>query len=262
MRSPTWCMLCRLVTFQTRAGKQAALEGTKELDSVAKGVVTSDIDNEMLVKSTGSMGTVMRKHMAAITRKGHHTRVLEEPTELSREVFLQWWVDHLRGVRRKLLMESLRIFDELDCGTIGRLDRKTFETLVRKSTGLDNYPQSAHERLDKDKVFDTIPKKNVEAITRDEFEEAWGEHIGYDGPSLPLLPEHMAKKINETAIADVKHYCNRNSEVAAYSLEHVNSPEHVNYIKYTRTAKELWEFLRVRLRLLVSFQARQLSESC
>ena len=31
-----------------------------------------------------------------------------EPAEVSRAVFLQWFVDHLRGVRRKLLNETLR----------------------------------------------------------------------------------------------------------------------------------------------------------
>jgi hypothetical protein len=55
---------------------------------------------------------------------------------------------------------AVAIFDELDLGTRGSLNRQAFHILLRRATALDNFQQSTEEEvLQADKMFDTIQKK-------------------------------------------------------------------------------------------------------
>jgi hypothetical protein len=212
----------------------------------------------------------MQKHMPARMRGTMAARVTEcknpeQQTEVSREVFVQWWISHIRGLRRKLQMESLKIFDELDKETAGALDKKALIALVKVCRNQPEYKSgsnttafestadyrrawwsmgsskaSTRPALNLETVFESIDKRKDDRVSRSEWEEWFSEHIGYDGADLPLLPEYMARKIEATA----EQQSRGDSQVETQAGG-----------RQKKTGAALWRFLRTRLRVLVSFQS-------
>jgi hypothetical protein len=228
------------------------------------------VNEAQAAKSTGRFATVMQKHMPARMRGTMAARVTEcknpeQQTEVSREVFVQWWISHIRGLRRKLQMESLKIFDELDKETAGALDKKALIALVKVCRNQPEYKSGANTTafestadyrrawwsmgsskastrpaLNLETVFESIDKRENDRVSRSEWEEWFSEHIGYDGANLPLLPEHMARKIEAAAV---------NQSHSTKQIVKTQVGE-----RQKKTGKALWTFLRTRLRVLVSFQ--------
>jgi hypothetical protein len=98
-------------------------------------------------------------------------------------------------------------------------------------------------------------------ITREEFEEAWGHYIGYDVANLPLLPEHMAQQINRVAVhSSQKEAPNPSLTPRGLAKQKSMNPgvEVCMDAGDARTGKQLWQFLKIRLKVLASFQARDL----
>lgn len=247
--------------------KQPALP---KMSSELAGLVIRLVDTER--QHTGSYAMVMQKHIPARVRGTMALRVTksegknpEKLTEVSREFFVQWWVSHMRGLRRKLLMGSMKLFDELDKETNGALDKKALITLVKRAGAMAEYTSGAkttafestaeHRRawwsmgsskastrpaLNLETVFESIDKRENDRVSRSEWEEWFSEHIGYDGANLPLLPEHMARKIEAAAV---------NQSHSTKQIVKTQVGE-----RQKKTGKALWTFLRTRLRVLVSFQ--------
>jgi hypothetical protein len=75
--------------------------------------------------------------------------------------------------------------------------------VVGKATGLPNYKCFPVGKLDppfdSSSTFFLVPRANPDVILREEFEEWWGDQIGYDGSEIPILPEYMARKIEAAA---------------------------------------------------------------
>jgi hypothetical protein len=58
------------------------------------------------------------------------------------------------------------IFDELDRGTSGSLDRPTFQILFKRATALDNYHQFTEgDALEADRAFDMFQKNKEDGVS-------------------------------------------------------------------------------------------------
>ena len=222
------------------------------------GLVVRLVDTER--QHVGAYAMVMQKHIPARMRGTMALRVTksggknpEKQTEISREIFVQWWVSHMRGLRRKLLMGSMKLFDDVDKETNGALDKKALITLVKRAGAMAEYKSGtkttlslgnnqapASPTLNFETVFESIDKRENDRVSRSEWEEWFSEHIGYDGANLPLLPEHMARKIEAAAV----HQSHSTNQIVKTQVGE----------RQKKTGKALWTFLRTRLRVLVSFQ--------
>ena len=164
----------------------------------------------------------------------------EEPEQVQRETFVLWWMNYQRDVRRKLLSESMKLFEneQHHRGKAG-LDAKHFNNvlnnLIHRSPNFKCLPAGTLDpAFDSRNTFGSVPKADHGIITMDEFEDWWGSQVGYDGADIPILPEHMAQKIADAAGTDNLWPEGQLSN---------------------RSGKMLWRYMGVRLRLLVSFEA-------
>ena len=132
-----------------------------------------------------------------------------DTTVVSKDTFVQWWMSYQRDLRRKLLTETMNMWDDHqkrsfkwdDAGE--GLQKRSFNVVVGKATGLPNYKCFPVGKLnppfDSSSTFFLVPRANPDVILREEFEEWWGDQIGYDGSEIPILPEYMARKIEAAA---------------------------------------------------------------
>ena len=174
------------------------------------------------------------------------------------ERFARWWRYKKQEYRRDLRKKVIEIFSLVDEDESGELDKaevhKLSDKVLKHMPGtIEFYPPF---QLDEDfelmqgKMLRSVErKKEVEQKTNEhnhgemvnihEFVEWFKFRTGDDDPALPVLPEYIVEKIHVLSPPDSKH-----GDDGRISGKHM----------MMRTGKELWDFLRPRLKLLVNFE--------
>lgn len=139
--------------------------------------------------------------------------------------------------------EVKSIFDSLDKNRDGGLSKVEFSVFMKKAKKQMQLMQPPFD-LDNDwKLMCSTPDDPSAQVSFAEFEAWWKARNGIEDPDIPVLPEFMAKKINEFALspAALKGLAGKVSAAEAQD---------------SRTGQKLWDFLRPRLKLLVAMQAQ------
>jgi hypothetical protein len=118
----------------------------------------------------------------------HHA----DTTVVGKDTFVQWWMSYQRDLRRKLLTETMNMWDDHqkrsfkwdDAGD--GLQKRSFNVVVGKATGLPSYQGFSIGKLDppfdSSSTFALVPRANPDVIAREEFEEWWGTRSATMGP--------------------------------------------------------------------------------
>jgi Ca2+-binding EF-hand superfamily protein len=149
--------------------------------------------------------------------------------------FNKWFQLNKENVRRKDRSQIRWLFEKLDSDSNGGLDKTEIARLFRDSCRHSKQLASLDPPFDletdwpaMDKTADTNGDLQV---TFDAFENWWKERCGIENPNIPVLPEYFVMLAHEI------------SEKEKYETSANQDGQ--------RTGKQLWAYLRPRLRMLV-----------
>eukprot|EP01052_Picozoa_sp_SAG31_P001810 SAG31_NODE_61_length_29286_cov_444.645973_3_plen_875_part_00 len=158
--------------------------------------------------------------------------------EVSYAEFSSWW-NMKQEVERRWIRRTIReLWDNADDDKDGSLSRDEVIRLLNRSRKLMKSWDPPFD-LDRDWAMmcggiGGVDPNAVEGVTYAEFEDWWKRRNGIEDVDIPVFPEYMVRKISEvgaSASADTQK-------------------------KHSRTGRELWAFLRPRLRLIVRMQTQ------
>ena len=184
--------------------------------------------------------------------------------EVSFPEFSKWLTSVEETERRQARRMVREAFDRLDTDRSGTIGKKEFSKLMhnkslRKRMHLMADAEGGEFDLETDwkRLHNETPEgsgvnKMGDPITDDlqvtfnEFELWWKDRNGIDDPDIPVLPEYMAKMANEICM-DPKALLLQ----AKYrrAIEEGREPP-------KRTGRDMWDFLRPRLKTLVTMQSQ------
>ena len=181
--------------------------------------------------------------------------------------FSLWWSRFKEQERRNLRLQVRDLFEKIDVDGDGALDKHEISRLVQKSTGRGGLSALVPPF---DLESDWLRMRHHEPVqlptaTADElgegaaheptvsfsaFETWWKERIGFDDVGIPVLPEFLVKKIDDLDARDAS-YMRRSSDTTANRAGGGTGAAAVGGAPQRRTGRELWRWLRPRLRLMI-----------
>ena len=237
--------------FITNSGQMTAWNQFKLLDTDK----SNTLDYTEVTKLAHTLNVAMstRDVKEAFQAMDH-----DKDGEVTFTEFAKW----LKGVeeveRRKVRRLVRESFDRLDKNGDGHIGKTEFASLMDnkklqkrmhllpnkggKAFNLDNDWMLMHRRV----ALLGQPITDDLAVTFADFEAWWKDRNGIDDPDIPVLPEYMAKMANELSM-DPKALLWKMKEAKALK-DGTDPPK--------KTGSDLWDFLRPRLRMLVTMQSQ------
>ena len=185
--------------------------------------------------------------------------------EVDFNAFSKWWRYKKQEYRREIRKNIRLIFDTVDEDGSGELNKQEVKKLHSK--GLKKMPGTIEfdppfsldtdfEKMQNKEGRNAARRAEIEAngggstVNFDEFETWFKERTGDDDPVLPVLPEYMVQKIQDMTPKNITE------QEASRGLHKVQKRVggFFGQGNHRRSGKELWDFLRPRLNLLVTVQ--------
>ena len=211
------------------------------------------LDKEEVAKMSKKLGvTLSPDDLATAFEKMDRQR----KGEVDFDCFVQWWHQVMGERRREARKKAAELFAIVDEDGGGTLDKDEVSQLSVKLVKRFKGEIDLEPPFNLEADWPLMDTRQTGEVTYKQFEEWWKKRTGDSDSSIPVLPESMTNKIAESA-KNPGRWGVTSSLGSGASF--VGTPK---MIPGQRSGKQLWDFLRPRLSLLVDLEKKVRKSIC